>query len=126
VSSMDGDAGPVPHGSVHAPPPSMKEASRKPTAAEKAAEKMWEDLITTRLGEKGARWTRVSRVFQWEMAMLIFVRDEQLRLVKNVQEAKVATGVGSVIGNKGGLLTKLEFGSTSMCFVSSHLAAHSW
>jgi len=38
----------------------------------------------------------------------------------------VATGVGSVIGNKGGLLTKLEFGSTSMCFVSSHLAAHSW
>jgi len=41
-----------------------------------------------------------------------------------VDGAKEATGLGHVVGNKGGQVARFKVGSTSLAFVSSHLAAH--
>ena len=47
------------------------------------------------------------------------------RCISGVQAASAATGgPGGILGNKGGLVVKLNFGGTSLAFVSCHLAAH--
>ena len=46
------------------------------------------------------------------------------RDVHHIASAYSATGVGSVIGNKGGLVVRLSVGQTSIAFCSCHLAAH--
>ncbi|CAK4718057.1 unnamed protein product [Aphanomyces euteiches] len=42
----------------------------------------------------------------------------------NVEKITEATGVGNVIGNKGGVVLKLHVNTRSFCFVNCHLAAH--
>lgn len=42
----------------------------------------------------------------------------------NIRGYTEATGIGNVLGNKGGVVVSLLFRHTSLCFVSSHLAAH--
>ena len=43
----------------------------------------------------------------------------------HAERPQARLGVGGFMGNKGGLVVKLDFGQTSLVFVSSHLAAHS-
>ncbi|RHY75165.1 hypothetical protein DYB34_002085 [Aphanomyces astaci] len=45
-------------------------------------------------------------------------------LVSDVEKITEATGVGNVIGNKGGVVVKLVVDQRSFCFVNCHLAAH--
>ena len=44
--------------------------------------------------------------------------------VHNVQLHTIATGIGNVIGNKGGVGIAMFLNETSLCFIGSHLAAH--
>jgi hypothetical protein len=44
--------------------------------------------------------------------------------VRHVLVGRAATGLGNVIGNKGGLVVKMHVGHTSFAFVSCHLQAH--
>lgn len=44
--------------------------------------------------------------------------------ISNVEKVVEATGLGGVVGNKGGCVVKFELYGTSLCFVSCHLAAH--
>ena len=58
------------------------------------------------------------------MHVVVFIRKELSMYVSGVDRARVATGVGNVIGNKGGVGICLNIGSTSILFVNSHFAAH--
>ena len=40
------------------------------------------------------------------------------------KSARSATGIGGVCGNKGGLVMALTYRTTSLAFISCHLAAH--
>lgn len=83
----------------------------------------WERLILSRLGSE---WVILRHVSLRQMFLTLFVRASHRALVKSasVRSAKSATGLGGVVGNKGGLAISLTFGSTSLAFVSCHLAAH--
>ena len=86
----------------------------------------WEEMVLERLGPGFA----VCRhIIMWEMRLTVFARKVHLTgkaaCITDVQAAASATGIAGVLGNKGGLVIKLRFGSTELAFISSHLAAHS-
>ncbi|TMW64264.1 hypothetical protein Poli38472_012886 [Pythium oligandrum] len=75
--------------------------------------------LTQHLGEQ---YVLVAKVELLEMRLLVFVHSKHR--VSGIEKHSIATGLGSVIGNKGGLILKLVLHNTSLCFVSCHLAAH--
>lgn len=70
----------------------------------------------------GGQYGLVGKVELMEMRLLVYVHARHT--VSQCEKHTVATGLGSVIGNKGGLIYKLVVANTSLCFVSCHLAAH--
>lgn len=59
----------------------------------------------------------------WEIVLMVLIRRELAHNVSNVEMGSIATGVGDVLGNKGGVALSMNYGESSLCFVSSHLAA---
>jgi hypothetical protein len=53
----------------------------------------------------------------------VFVRKEHGKRITAVEKCSQATGLGHVMGNKGGVMVKIELDGTSICFVTCHLAA---
>ena len=56
-------------------------------------------------------------------ALMIFVKASVLELIKNVEGAIKKTGMSGIAGNKGAVAVRLDYASTSLCFVTAHLAA---
>ncbi|CAM9717188.1 unnamed protein product [Ectocarpus sp. 4 AP-2014] len=56
--------------------------------------------------------------------LAVFVRTSMLKQVSDVRSATVSAGMMGVMGNKGGVGIRLRLRDSSLCFVSSHLAAH--
>ncbi len=66
--------------------------------------------------------------FSFQLSLLhirhcVYVAKRHAHKVSNVRKASVATGIGNVIGNKGGCFVSMNFNETSLCFVGCHLAA---
>jgi hypothetical protein len=59
-----------------------------------------------------------------EMRLIVLARRDILPHISGIQITTEATGFGGVIGNKGGIIAKMDYRGTSLCFVGSHLAAH--
>jgi hypothetical protein len=59
-----------------------------------------------------------------QMRMIVLGRREVLPHISAIHILTEATGIGGVIGNKGGIIAKVDYRGTSLCFVGSHLAAH--
>uniref|UniRef100_A0A7S2CZ95 Inositol polyphosphate-related phosphatase domain-containing protein n=1 Tax=Haptolina brevifila TaxID=156173 RepID=A0A7S2CZ95_9EUKA len=96
--------------------------------AAKAYSKMdspWDKMVSERLGPG---YMVVQHKSMREMRLTIYAKKEHLRgtvkCITGVQTGQSACGIGSIIANKGGLLIKLEFGQTTLAFISCHLAAH--
>lgn len=70
----------------------------------------------------------------WEMRLLIFIRSSVAHLLRTSASSpgaasslsfdSVATGLGNVVANKGGILTGLTLGDMKLALVTGHLAAH--
>ncbi|KAK9728505.1 hypothetical protein K7432_000987 [Basidiobolus ranarum] len=56
--------------------------------------------------------------------LAVFVWRDCRHWIKATHSAQVATGIGGVIGNKGGVGISVLFGTTSLLFVNSHFTAH--
>lgn len=56
-------------------------------------------------------------------ALMIFVKASVLSCIKNVEGSVKKTGMSGIAGNKGAVAIRMEFSSTSICFVTAHLAA---
>ncbi|PLB36711.1 SacI domain and endonuclease/exonuclease/phosphatase family protein [Aspergillus candidus] len=56
-------------------------------------------------------------------ALMIYVREDALKDIKNVEGNIKKTGLSGMAGNKGGCAIRLEFSNTRICFVTAHLAA---
>ena len=56
-------------------------------------------------------------------ALLVFVRSSLLSRIANVEGAIKKTGMSGIAGNKGAVAIRMEIDSTSVCFVTAHLAA---
>lgn len=61
----------------------------------------------------------------WSIHLVIFARASVAQHISHVQSATVATGIGGVLGNKGGVATGFVYKeSTTMAFVTAHLHAY--
>ncbi|KIX00270.1 uncharacterized protein Z518_10409 [Rhinocladiella mackenziei CBS 650.93] len=56
-------------------------------------------------------------------ALMVFVRSSILGRIKNVEGAVKKTGMSGIAGNKGAVAIRMDIESTSVCFVTAHLAA---
>lgn len=56
-------------------------------------------------------------------ALMVFVKTSILTEIKNVEGSIKKTGLSGIAGNKGAVAIRFEYGSTSICFVTAHLAA---
>eukprot|EP00041_Stephanoeca_diplocostata_P028179 m.789415 g.789415 ORF g.789415 m.789415 type:complete len:447 (-) comp23323_c0_seq15:3968-5308(-) len=90
------------------------------------AKNKWDNMIAHRLG---GGFDVCGHITLWQMRLTVHARDEHVKgpakCITHVETAKSATGIGGVLGNKGGLIVKLDYGTTTLAFVSCHLAAHS-
>jgi hypothetical protein len=69
-------------------------------------------------------YVTVSVTTLWGIHLLLFARASVAQHISQVQSGTAATGIGGVLGNKGGVATGLVYReSTSIAFVTSHLAA---
>lgn len=57
------------------------------------------------------------------MTLCVFIRKEWINFVKNIEVNSKATGIGKIIGNKGGVMITFTLFETSFCFLSCHLPA---
>jgi hypothetical protein len=70
------------------------------------------------------RFEMLSACSLGQMHLALLCSHALLPFVSKVEFQSEATGIGHVVGNKGGLAISCEVAGTSMCFVSAHLAAH--
>ena len=81
----------------------------------------WDRMITARLGNA---FVVCAHVALWEMRLTVYCRRTLRPSVSGIATASSATGVGGVMGNKGGLVARLKVGPTTIAFCSCHLEAH--
>jgi phosphatidylinositol-bisphosphatase len=72
----------------------------------------------------GDAYVPVSAANLMQIRLLVMIRRELVPHLRAVEKSAEATGQGHVLGNKGGVVVKLEVHGTSLCFVNAHLAAH--
>lgn len=56
-------------------------------------------------------------------ALMVFVKEDVLKEIKNVEGSVKKTGLSGISGNKGGCAIRFEYSDTRICFVTAHLAA---
>ena len=82
------------------------------------------DWMCCLLSHFGSQYTLVKYWCLWEMRLAVFVRAGLVKAVSGVAAQTVATGIGNMLGNKGGVCISLTLHHTQLCFVNCHLAAH--
>ena len=91
-------------------------------AVDKGGKERWVRKVHAMIGQD--EYVKVEEESMVAMHVVVFVRKELAMYVCGVDKARVATGVGNVIGNKGGVGVCMNVGSTSILFINSHFAAH--
>jgi hypothetical protein len=72
----------------------------------------------------GDEYERVTHVRAMQMRLYMYVHKRHRIDPSTIEIKQENTGLGRVLANKGGQVVKFEVGGMSLCFVSTHLAAH--
>jgi hypothetical protein len=72
----------------------------------------------------GPRYCRLGSVSLRAISLSLWGRRSLRRHVRRLRASSVATGIGGVVGNKGGVALSLQLGELSLLFVGAHFAAH--
>ncbi|KAL8768118.1 MAG: hypothetical protein Q9209_005581 [Squamulea sp. 1 TL-2023] len=56
-------------------------------------------------------------------ALIVFVKSNALKKIKNVEGSVKKTGMSGMAGNKGAVAIRMDYANTRICLVTAHLAA---
>ncbi|KAK2880034.1 hypothetical protein FQN49_000640 [Arthroderma sp. PD_2] len=90
--------------------------------------KIWERAVTIslndRANQKGTSEYVMLRSGQLVgAALLLFVKKDAIKKIRNVEGSVKKTGLSGMGGNKGAVAIRMEYCNTKICFVTAHLAA---
>lgn len=85
--------------------------------------KFWATKIKRSLNTNGSKYSLVWSNQLGGIVLLLFVRDDQISQVKEINGMVKKTGFGGYSANKGGVAISFLYSSTRFCFLASHLAA---
>eukprot|EP00164_Ancoracysta_twista_P007400 GFYU01010499.1.p1 GENE.GFYU01010499.1~~GFYU01010499.1.p1 ORF type:complete len:390 (+),score=76.79 GFYU01010499.1:260-1429(+) len=81
----------------------------------------WEAKLKERLGDEMVMIRSHNLV---AIHLALFIRKDLQTFIRDIDSADVATGIGDVIGNKGGVAITARIGDKTYAFVNAHFAAH--
>ena len=83
----------------------------------------WFDVVKAAVGP---RYRVVQTAVLLQMRLIVLADESIADLITEVRVGYQATGILGAIGNKGGLMVRIELchGRESMAFIATHLAAH--
>eukprot|EP00055_Hartaetosiga_balthica_P015944 m.98149 g.98149 ORF g.98149 m.98149 type:complete len:962 (+) comp9001_c0_seq2:161-3046(+) len=87
---------------------------------ESKREDEWAVIIANTLGES---YTELHRKRLVGMYLIVFVKKNMKHYISELKTDMQGTGLMNVMGNKGGVALKLRVKDSSLCFVTTHLAA---
>eukprot|EP00002_Diphylleia_rotans_P032163 TRINITY_DN6732_c0_g1_i2.p1 TRINITY_DN6732_c0_g1~~TRINITY_DN6732_c0_g1_i2.p1 ORF type:complete len:590 (+),score=131.69 TRINITY_DN6732_c0_g1_i2:58-1827(+) len=85
------------------------------------SKKKWEQVLG---GHMGPNYELIQNNTLAAIHLALYAHKSVFPYVKDIRSARVATGIGKVLGNKGGIAVSINIGSTRILFVNSHFAAH--
>jgi hypothetical protein len=84
----------------------------------------FEERIEGAIASQGAgSYKKVCSYGMVGLAIFVYVREDLVTLVGNLQMKSVKTGFGGALGNKGAVCVRIRIGSINACFVNVHLAS---
>ncbi|SCU81660.1 LAFA_0C06414g1_1 [Lachancea sp. 'fantastica'] len=85
----------------------------------------WQNIVNDCLNQYNDKYLLLRAEQMSSLLILFFVKSDKVNNVKGVEGASKKTGLGGMTGNKGAVSIRFTYGSTSFCFVNTHLAAGS-
>lgn len=86
--------------------------------------KDWEEMIESSLSKWPVKYKLISSHHLVGILLAVYVKEEHVKMLQNVQVDKVGVGIMGVGGNKGGVAIRMQLYDSSFVFVCSHLAAN--
>lgn len=85
------------------------------------ASKAWDESARRTLGDD---YVKICSLHLVGIALIVYVKNIHVSYISEVESCSVGVGLLGVAGNKGGLAIRLKFMDSTLCFINSHLAAH--
>ena len=83
-----------------------------------------ETCLNTSERFRGHEYKMVGTMTLWAIHVIVYAKGAVHSKISHVRTAEQATGIGHVMGNKGGVAVAFTYDDdTHFCFVGSHLAA---
>ena len=83
----------------------------------------WSEKIADCLSTVG-NYTMISEKHLVGLLLCVFVKKNLVDKIKDVRTCSTGVGIMGVLGNKGGIGISMNIFDSSVCFIVSHLAAH--
>ena len=83
----------------------------------------WSEIISTCLQDVGT-YSLVCEKHLVGLLLCIFVKKSLVSKINDVRTCSTGVGIMGVLGNKGGIGVSMNIYDSNICFISSHLAAH--
>ncbi|KAK5959481.1 phosphatidylinositol-3-/phosphoinositide 5-phosphatase INP52 PWA37_003440 [Arxiozyma heterogenica] len=84
---------------------------------------LWENLVMDCLNKYEENYVLLRAEQMASLIILLFVKEDKMNHVKQVEGSTKKTGFKGMTGNKGAVAIRFNYSDTSFCFVNAHLSA---
>ncbi|KAI7819682.1 Endonuclease/exonuclease/phosphatase [Gamsiella multidivaricata] len=102
----------------------VKLTARQIAVTDENKRRTWEQEVEKTINRKSrARYIQLRSVQLVGAALMIYVKEQNVPSIRNVECSIKKTGLGGMAGNKGAVAIRMDYYETSLCLVTSHLAS---